>query len=166
MLVVLLFCSPVAALGAGGNPTPAQIRNAIKQAGRTPDLWATVNVCNTPHHPKILGIRGQMPALGFSSQLAMTIAVDYWDSSQKRFRLDPKVTPHAVAVGTFRFGAHQAGTTIKFFPHAGRLQGTITFQWKRAGKVIGHLTRTTTGGHKHVDGADPAGHSAATCQIA
>jgi hypothetical protein len=166
VLVVLLFCSPVAAVGAGSNPTPSQVRNAIKHLGHSPDLWATVNVCNTQHHPNVLGIRGQMPALGFSSQLSMTIRVDYWNTGQKRFKSDPNVPPQTVAIGTLRFGAHQGGTTIKFSPHAGRLQGTITFQWKRAGKVIGHLTRTTTGGHKHVDGADPAGHSAATCQIA
>jgi hypothetical protein len=170
VLVALPVCSPAAALGAAGNPTPsnptpAQIRTAVKQAGRSPDLWATVNVCNTQHHPDTLGIRGQMPALGFSSQLWMTITVDFWDSQQKRFRLDPKVSPHAVAVGKFRFGAHQAGTTINFFPHAGRFQGTILFQWKRFGKVVGHLIRTTTGGHKHVDQSDPRGHSASTCWI-
>lgn len=147
------------------NPTPGQIQRALKDTARSPNLWATVNICNTRRYRDKLGIRGQMPALGFPSQLSMTIGVDYWASPQKQFTPIPRFKKLLVVLGTFSSGAQQGGTTFTFMPHAGLLRGRVTFEYKRAGKTLGSITRNTTGNHKHVDQAHPPGHSAATCTI-
>ena len=42
----------------------------------------------------------------------------------------------------------------------------MTFEWRRGTKVLRHVQAVTTGGHRGVSGADPAGYSAATCAIA
>ena len=45
------------------------------------------------------------------------------------------------------------------------LSGAVTFQWRRGGRVLATLSRTTSSRHTDADGADPAKHSAATCTI-
>ncbi len=55
--------------------------------------------------------------------------------------------------------------TFQFPSHAGRLRGSATFSWKRAGKVLGRAERLTTAGHRDADFSDPRGFSAATCTI-
>jgi hypothetical protein len=143
-------------------PTPKQVQKAVRAAERSPELWATINVCNTRRHPRELGLRAEMPALGFSSSLYMTFAVYY--RSDGRFKLDPGTTQR-VSLGS-RSGAtvHQAGVTFKF-TQAAVFKGKVMFTWRRAGKLLGRVFRTTTGHHKHVDFADPSGHSAARCTI-
>jgi len=142
----------------------APVNAAIARAEHSPALWATVNVCNTPRNPAVIGIRGQMPALGLRTSLSMEIQVDYWSSRDQRFEPDPGVAKR-VTLGHARRGVHQAGWSFQFAPHAGLLSGTVTFTWKIAGRVVGRAVRPTTGGHGHVDGADPAGHSASACRI-
>ena len=46
---------------ASTGPTAAQIRIATRRAVNSPNLWATVNICDTTRHPGIVGIRVQMP---------------------------------------------------------------------------------------------------------
>jgi hypothetical protein len=162
---LLAAASPALGRAPAPNPTRSQIQQALRSAARSPDLWATVNICNTTSYRNKLGIRGQMPALGFPSQLTMTIDVDYWASAQKQFKAIPGFKKQLVVLGTFGFGVQQGGTTFSFEPHAGLLRGRITFEWKRAGKALGYIVRGTTGNHKQVDQAHPPGHSAPTCTI-
>ncbi len=147
-------------------PTPGQIRAAVRHAKRSRQLWTTINVCDTPATPDRIGIRGQMPALGFSARLSMTVQADYWDAVAKAFRPVPGPTGRAqINLGAVRDGFEQGGHTFRFSPGTGLLSGTITFQWRRGGKVIGHATKLATGGHRGVGGGDPPHHSAATCTI-
>lgn len=155
---------PLAALASSTPraPTPTEIRSAVQAAKHSRSLWATVNICDTPQHPHQFGIRGQMPALGFAAGLYMTFEVKY--RSPVSILFHSAGTRKRVYLGRVTHRVHQAGLTFTF-TRTGQLAGTIEFQWKLDGKVIGQLTRATTGGHTHVDGGDPPGHSAATCTM-
>jgi hypothetical protein len=159
---------PASALGStAGRPlTPGQIRAAVLHAERSHHLWATINICDTHAYPDRIGIRGQMPALGFAARLEMRIQVDYWVPAAKRFRPVPGSGARSLArLGTVVGGLQQSGHTFHFKPGSGRLSGTITFRWTRTGKVIGQISKRATGGHRGVDRGSPPHHSAATCTI-
>jgi hypothetical protein len=144
-------------------PTSAQIKAAINKATHSKDLWSTVNICNTKKHPDTLGIRGQMPSLTFPSSLYMDVQVDYYNYSTKQFERDPGVT-QTLSLGDPSNEIVQGGTTFKFKPPA-IVSGTITFQWKLHGKLIGSKRRATGGGHKAAKYGDPRGYSSNDCYI-
>jgi hypothetical protein len=155
--------SPQTSGSANHNPTPAQIRSAVAKAERSKQLWSTVNVCNTKHHPNTIGIRGQMPSLSFPSSLYMQVQVTYRNYAAKKFEPDPGVD-QLVALGDPANELVQGGALFKFKPPA-VLAGTITFEWKRHGKVIGSTRRATGGGHKNAKYGDPPGYSSSDCSI-
>jgi hypothetical protein len=144
-------------------PTPAQVRAAVAKAERSKQLWSTVNICNTKHHPDAIGIRGQMPSLGFPASLFMQVQVDYYNYAAKKFEPDPGVQQW-VSLGDPADEIVQGGTEFKFKPPA-VLAGTVTFQWKLHGKVIGTKQRATAGGHKNAKFGDPPGYSSNDCTI-
>ncbi len=152
-----------AAAAATTSPTPAQIHADVKRAERSPALWATVNVCDTKAHRNQIGIRGQMPGLGFPAQLRMTIRLAYYDAQAARFLPVPHVATR-LKLGTVTHGTVQQGAEFSFSPPV-TLSGSITFVWRRGGKRLGSVTKLTSGGKKGVDGGDPRGFSAATCTI-
>lgn len=177
-LIVIAAAAPIGATAGGERsasistvaasapaaPTAAQIRAAVNAASRSTHLWATVNVCDTRQHPNMLGIRAQMPALGFPAHLSILIQVDYWSSAHKRFVVDP--SPHASRLsrlGVVSFGYEQGGHSFSFTP--GRFRATVTFEWRRSGKLLLSVTRRTSAGHSDADHADPAGFSAGFCTI-
>lgn len=171
-LVVLVGSSAAtfaaAALGSTRTPrtpTRAQIRAAIRRAKHSRDLWATVNICNTTQYPNTIGIRGQMPALGFPATLKMVFGVDYWSDAKQAFIPLAGVT-EPVRVGRVRRGVHQEGASFAFTPHAGVLRGRVSFQWRFRGRLIGHVTRVTRDGHPSADYGDPSGFSSWKCVIA
>lgn len=154
--VLLAVLGAAAPASAAGGPTPAQIRKALVHAEHSRRLWATVNICKSGS----LGIRGQMPTLGFRATLSMSMRVEYWSAG--RFVLAPGVK-RLVTLGTYAHRVHQGGATFAFQPHAGLLRGLVSFQWKRGGKLLGHTQMPTTGGHPDADGGQPPGYSAASC---
>jgi hypothetical protein len=147
-------------------PTKAQIAAAVRKAKRSRNLWATVNVCDTAAHPNVLGIRGQLPALGFPTKMSMLVQVDYYVMADGRFEPDTSVPRVRVPLGKKpeATGLWQGGVEFSFAPPA-VLSGTVTFQWKLGGKVIGQVTKLTAHGRKGVKHSDPAGYSTATCTI-
>jgi hypothetical protein len=158
------------ALAAGGAsaattkpPTPAQVRAAVKTAIHSKQIWSTVNICNGEHHRDTIGIRGQMPSLGFPSSLYMVVQIDYWNYSAKQFEPDPGVR-QTVSLGDPSNQIVQGGATFKFKPPA-VLSGTITFEWKLQGKVIGSKRRATGGGHHNAKYGDPPGYSSNDCFV-
>jgi hypothetical protein len=153
----------VAAAVAATAPTAAQIKKDVHRAVTAPSLWATINVCNTKHHRDQIGVRGQMPALGFPAQLQMTVRLLYWDSQKETFKPIPHVAK-VLSLGTVTKGTVQEGVQFTFSPPV-ILAGTITFQWRRNGKLLASTTRNTSQGDKGVDDGDPAGYSTATCTI-
>jgi hypothetical protein len=170
-VVLLLALGTSAAIAArlhGHKPPPtrAEIRAAVKRAERSRQLWATVNICDTAKHPNVLGIRGQLPALGFPTVMSMLVQVDYYVTADHRFERDKNVRPVRVELSqkAQATGLWQGGVEFSFPPPA-VLSGTVTFQWKLGGRVIGEVTRPTVHGVKGVTHADPPGHSTATCTI-
>jgi hypothetical protein len=166
LLVVLLAVAPPQAFGQGtsASPTPKQVASAVRRAERSKSLWATVNICDTHRHPRMIGIRGQVPALGFPASISIKIGVEFWSKTTKRFTPDPDATK-LIRLTSVSNGIHQRGVMFQFARHTGRLRGTATFAWKRSGKVVGSIQRVTTPSHRDADFGDPAGFSAGTCTI-
>jgi hypothetical protein len=165
-LIATALLAPAAAAQAAGpsGPTHAQIRAAVKRAEGSRDLWATVNICNTKRYPDVIGIRGQIPSLGFSAQLSMQFQVEYWSARDKRFK-PVRGTRQSVSLGTQKRGLHQSGVRVGFGPHAGSLRGTVRFEWRLGSRLIGHANQTTSHGHPSADFGDPPHYSAWKCVI-
>jgi hypothetical protein len=148
-------------------PTRAQIRRAVGHAERSSYLWATVNIC-TPHVRRggLVGIRGEMQALGFRSTLSMTVRLRQYDRSRARFvAIRGTTATRTVTLGRLRTGVHQDGAEFHYAADTGLLDATVTFTWTRNGRRLGEVTRTTTSGHHSAAFAEPAGHSAASCRL-
>jgi hypothetical protein len=151
---------------ASSGPSSAQIRAAIAQTKQSRDLWATVNIC-TPHRkPHTVGVRAQMPTLGFPTWLSMQIQIEFWDKARQRFERVPGAgSARQLHLGSVTAGLEQGGYNFVFPAHAGLLRGTVIFRWHRAGRLLLTLSRHTSNGHPHADQAIPARYSAATCRV-
>src|SRR4051794_33937950 len=138
---------------------------------KSPDLWATINVCDTAAHPDTIGIRGSMPGLRHKATLYMRFRVEYLATQTDGKWHD--VTDNADSgwkrVGRVRNRVVEAGQNFTFEPPASggahRLRGAVTFRWTRGGKTVYKLRRVTEAGHRTTAGADPDGYSAAVCDI-
>jgi hypothetical protein len=172
MRAALVTTVLAAALAAAAVPASAgtvgagQIARAVRAAEKSRSLWATVNICNSRRYPHDLGVRGQMPTLGFSASLSMVIQVDYWSTTTKRFvPIHNKLATSRLSLGNAARGLEQDGAVFPFAAHTGLLNATITFTWSRGGKVIGQTVRRTTAGHHDADHSSPPHYSAAQCRI-
>jgi hypothetical protein len=159
--------APAAAMAATAKsrpPTQAQIRQAVKRLQRSRNLWATVDICNTRRHPRVLGVRGQMPSLGFGTTHEANIQVDYQPTPQIGYKPDPAAKA-SVPLGYSANKLLQGGATWQFPKHTGLLRATVTFVWRRGSRQIARIVRTTTGGHRDVKFGDPPRFSAAQCKV-
>src|SRR3954466_11201050 len=137
---------------------------------QSPLLWATVNVCDTPEHPDTIGIRGSIPGSGVpGEQMFVRIQAQYFSRAERRWHnILQGADSGWIAVGSARFTSRQAGWSFRFVPpgdgSSDVLRGAVTFEWRRDGKVVRHLRKRTSDGHRSATGADPAGYSASSCQ--
>jgi hypothetical protein len=150
------------AQAANPNPSRTQIAKAIKNAESSKSLWATVNLCNTKRHRYTIGVRGQMPALGFPAWLSMRVQLNFYSATKHKF-LPLSNASSLVRLGRIRNGLQQAGQT--YGPHAGLFNARIQFIWRRSGKLLGQTSRRTTAGHTSANFSDPAHFSAKQCRI-
>ena len=152
---------------AGSGPPPNQVRAALAKARQSKDLWATVNVCEPRRAPQLVGVRAQMPALGFPAQLSIAISLEYWNVAQQRYvTIDKPNAQASVTLGTVTAGVEQGGETFAFNPRPGAfLRATVTFSWRRKGRLLLTQTRHTTGGHHDADHGVPAHFTSAHCRI-
>jgi hypothetical protein len=156
----------VAAAASPPPPSRAQITRAVRNATRSRYLWATVNVCERHRRGGLLGVRGQMPALGFDATLSMTVQLRQYDAADKRFVFVRGVTAmHTSTLGIVRTGVHQDGAEFPYAVDTGELDAIVTFTWTRAGRPLAQVTRLTTGGHPTAADSTPRGHSAANCRL-
>jgi hypothetical protein len=160
LLAAAIAAAP--ALARQAQPTPRQIRAAVASAERSRDLWATVNVCDTKRAADMMGVRGQMPAIGFKTGLSMEIRLEYYNFKQQRWTPVPGVS-QLIRLGSFSSGLDQDGFSFLLTPSLYR--GAVTFKWTLSGKVIGSASRRTVRNLRHVDGGDPPGYSHARCQV-
>src|SRR6185437_3558460 len=105
LLVVVLAVVATPALGSAAGPTPNQINNAVHNAERSKRLWATINVCDTRKHPRTIGIRGEVPALGFPATISISLGVDFYSKADKRFEPDPDAKK-MIRLGPVSSGIH------------------------------------------------------------
>ncbi len=149
-----------------GGPSRTQIGKSVYGAKHSRYLWATVNVCDRRHRGGVIGIRGQMPALGFTATLSMTVHLGQYDTATHRFvPVSGSTATDTVSLGTVTRGVHQDGAEFPYATNAGTLDATVTFTWTRAGHRLATVSRTTTGGHPTAAFGVPAHHSAASCRL-
>jgi hypothetical protein len=160
---IVSFATP--AVAAGG-PSGAQIRTAVQRAESSKALWATINICNSRRYKDSVGVRGQMPTLGFPANLSMRIQTESWAPKTKRFvPITFSTAVRTVSLGQWSKNLQQAGAVFPFDPHSGLLSATVTFTWTRNRTVLGHVTKPVTAGHRDADYASPPHYSAAQCRI-
>jgi hypothetical protein len=155
-----------AGTSAHGKTTTAAERTLLQ----SPELWATIDVCNPPDQPDTVGIRGSMPGDEHSKdEMYMRFRLQYLDSSTKQWvDLENGADSGYVAVGAAK-SARQTGRSFQLVPIAGKpavqLRGVVSFQWRRGSAVEYTVSRPTTAAHDSLAGADPKGFSAAECSL-
>jgi hypothetical protein len=137
---------------------------------KSPDLWATVNVCDTAAHPDQIGIRGSMPGLGRRAALYMRFQVHYLAKADGKWHtIEEKADSGFVKLGVASKRVLESGWTFKFLPPpdggAHTMRGAVTFVWRVKGHIVKKRREVTEAGHRSTKGADPPGFSAAICQI-
>lgn len=166
LALAILACA-LPGVAAAKPPSRSQIARAVARAERSSSLWATVNICQRSRRGGgQLGVRGQMPALGFSATLRMVVRLGVWSSAHHRFEtVSGSGATISLALGAVSTGRKQDGEQFTFTHPAGLLDATIEFTWTRGGRVLGDVTRATTGGHRDADYGRPAHYSAASCRL-
>jgi hypothetical protein len=153
------------AQAASDGPTPAQIRTAIQRAESSTALWATVNICDSPHYPNTMGVRAQMPGLGFAAWLSMDVQVNYYSQTQQRFLPNPYATKLIRLGRVTTTSLEQGGVKFAFPAGSSPLNATVHFRWMRSGRLLGETRRQTTAGHPGADFGSPPRFSAKQCVI-
>ena len=133
------------------------------------DLWATVNLCDTPSKPGAVGVRVSIPRERGAPQQWARIRLQWFDGGARAWRL---VKSSGGDAGWARFGIGtrlvQGGTTFTFPPpEAGArivLRGTVDVEWRDGTEVVDRARVTTTAGHR--DGKDRQRRvSRSSCEI-
>jgi hypothetical protein len=140
---------------------------AVPPAGaRGDDLWATVNVCDTPRQPHTIGLRASMPGTPRRAGLYMRFRVQYRDGDS--WRHVARADSGWDRVGRARGGAVESGWSFELAPPAEpvTLRGVVRFRWRRDGRIVRRELAVTETGHRSTRGADPEDYSAATCSMA
>ncbi len=151
-----------------GGPSARQIQRAAARAERSGSVWATINICSS--HGKgrggELGVRGQMPSLGFAATLRMTVQLESWSRKHQRFvPIAGSSATSDLSLGTSSSGLQQDGVVFGFTQSAGLLDASVDFTWTRGGRVIAEANRITTAGHRDADYSRPAHYSAGSCRL-
>jgi hypothetical protein len=145
---------------------------AAADARRVPEVWATVNVCDTQTRPNQMGIRGSMTGLTRSTRMFMRFRVQYQDAEGqwRTIKSGPLSDSGWVRIATGRRGEHDAGWSFEFVPPASGgahvLRGVVSFEWRRSKRVVERTRAFTEAEHPGTAGAEPADFSAETCEIA
>jgi hypothetical protein len=149
--------------------------SAVPAAGaskRAPEVWATVNACDTKLSPNQIGIRGWMPGLARYTRMYMRFRVQFQNAEGewKTVKSSELTDSGWVRVAAGRRGEHDAGWTFEFKPPtsggAHVLRGVVSFEWRKGRRVLQRTKAFTEAGHPGTVGAEPADFSAETCEIA
>lgn len=139
-------------------------------AAERPRPWATVNVCDTAKHPNAIGVRASMPGTGRKRErMFLRFRVQWRDPADGLWHnLVEGGDSGFVRMGRSR-GVRETGRIFRFQePEAGKtqlLRGVVRFEWRRRGRVVRRVSRSTRAGHKSAAGSDPKGYSAAVCRL-
>jgi hypothetical protein len=159
---VFAIVSAVACCAAAALPAAAATK-PIK------DLWATVNICDTPTHDNMMGVRASMPGDGEHTKMYMRFTAQYYDPGNQAW---PTVKQNGVSdwiyVGSGDYARRQAGFTFAFRPLNGEtfeLRGVVDFKWTKGRRIVRTAHVLTKGGHPNTKAADPKNYSSALCQM-
>ena len=165
---VLAAVLPALTQGSSAAAATGPVRSASKPPAKSSELWATVDLCNTPHHPDTIGIRGSMPGDGHTHDLMyMRFLVQSLNATTGKWsNIGRSADSGFVLVGSAAL-TRQAGRSFEFKPTATTftLRGLVEFQWHHAGRTVRIVNLPTTAGHTSLAGAEPAGFSAASCAL-
>src|SRR2546423_9363727 len=137
-LVVAVLTALLAAPSAGA------VKHRPRSIYRSPLLWATVNVCDTPNNPDTIGIRGSIPGSGVRGEaMFLRFQVQYFSPSEQRWHnIAQGADSGWVAVGAATFRSRQAGWSFRFATPADGagdlLRGAVTFEWRKGTRVVRH----------------------------
>ncbi len=162
--VAILATVATPALAATRTKAPPRAKVAPVTASR--HLWATVDVCDSPTKPRVIGVRGSMPGTGLANErMFMRFQVQY--QTGNAWTVIAKSDTGFRDVGAATFKARQSGQyfTIPAAATAYVLRGVISYQWRRRGHAVLRATRVTAAGHVAAAGSDPRGYSAAACAL-
>jgi hypothetical protein len=126
-------CLLAAAPGAVAAPLSSPAERPKADVRTSPDLWATINVCDTEAHPNTIGIRGSMPGLGRrSATLWIRIHVQYLARADGRWHdLDQNADSSWKRLGVTRNRVFESGQNFVFLPPPGggthTLRGVVRF---------------------------------------
>jgi hypothetical protein len=174
IVIGALLSSPACTLagtGTTGADTAGKSTTAAERALLdSPQLWATIDVCDPSDQPDTVGVRGSMPGDDHSKdQMYMSFRLQYMNATTKQWVDLSTTAPSFVSVGAAKT-ARQGGSSFELKPVTGSpgftMRGVVSFQWRRGSTVEYTVSRPTTAGHQSLTGADPAGFTAATCKIA
>jgi hypothetical protein len=141
---------------------------ALAKGAAHTDLWATVNLCDTPAKPGAVGVRVSIPREKGAPQQWARIRLQWFDGSALAWR----VVRSGGDAGWARIGIGtrlvQGGTTFTFpLPKAGSrivLRGIVDVEWRNGTDVVDHARVITTAGHR--DGKDRQRRvSRSSCEI-
>jgi hypothetical protein len=176
LLAVLGVLLPVPALASSATPPQSLTPKSTKKTTAaeralldSPQLWATIDVCDPSDQPNTVGVRGSMPGDDHSKDhMYMSFRLQYINATTKQWVDLSKTTPAFIAVGAAK-AARQGGSSFELKPVTGQpaftMRGVVSFQWRRGSTVEYTVSRPTTAGHTSLTGADPVGFTAATCMI-
>ncbi|HEX7297858.1 MAG TPA: hypothetical protein VF257_02555 [Solirubrobacteraceae bacterium] len=116
-----------------------------------PDLWATVNVCDTPTRPGGVGVRVSIPRERGAPQQWARIHLQWFDATKLAWR----AVPSGGDAGWTRIGIGrrlvEGGTTFTFAPPAVGmrivLRGVVDIEWRDGKDVVDRARVRTTDGH-------------------
>ena len=140
-------------------------------AGARPvkNLWATVNVCDTPKSPNKMGIRARMFGDGTSRRMYMRFTAQY--RTDGRWKVVSGARSRWLYLGNARDTWREQGYTFGInAPKPGTsyvLRGLVQFEWRKRGtrKVERRSHRYTERGHPTGNAGQPRNYSAARCRI-
>jgi hypothetical protein len=125
--------------------------SALAKTDARPDLWATVNLCDTPAKPGAVGIRVSIPRESGAPQQWARIHLQWFDASKLAWRglsSGGDAGWRRIGIGTRLV---QGGTTFAFaVPSVGSrmvLRGVVDVEWRDGKAVVDHTRLRTTEGH-------------------
>ena len=138
-------------------------------ARKVKDLWATVNVCDTPKSPNAMGVRARIPGDGTRRRMYMRFTAEF--RSAGKWKMVPgRGRSGWLLAGSARFRYKEYGYTFGFDPPpAGTsylMRGFVQFEWRKTahGRVERRARRYSAAGHPSAE-SQPKGYSAAKCRI-
>ena len=124
----------------------------------SPDLWATVNVCDTAEHPNEIGVRASMPGRPRGTLRWMRFRLQYQDGDRWRYVKGADsgwgaLQPRARAPDRVGLDVPVRHARAPRSPSA----GVVRFQWRRDGEVVRRARRLHRGRARLHHGRRPGG---------